>query len=253
MLERTHLFFRGSLGCAALVLGMGMLAGCGHGQGNMRSGGGGEGERSSGADSTPSARAPAPVEPASESVVYGPESLEVEAAEYAHYRAWIDGKGDPRLAEFDDATKKKKIAGQEKLKVSELDAVVSKVGKVAEVLAPANEKEIRKHLDQTVVKGRVREVEIDLSSSHPVAYVKWVCGDKRDVDKEASYVAWAVGQAGPLVKILGLWCVNEGDTKLFSAQIGRGGFTKIRKAKIERFAAKRYAIFFEKVKRGPHQ
>ena len=45
-------------------------------------------------------------------------------------------------------------------------------------------------------------------------------------------MAWAIGDSNPLVNVLGLWCVNEIDTKLFSAQIGREAFTKIRKSSI---------------------
>ena len=179
--------------------------------------------------------------------------MEVEAAEYGYYRAWVDGREDSRLMDLDEKTKLKKIAKQEKITVSDLQAIIEKVGPLADSLGSVNEKEIRNRLDQTVVKGRVQEVEVNLGTSHVVAYVKWVCGDKRDIDKEAAYVAWAVGQAGPLVKTLGLWCVNGSGTKLFSAQIGRGGFGRIRKGTIERFAATRYARFFEQVKRGPHQ
>ncbi|MBT6433370.1 MAG: hypothetical protein HOK97_01820 [Deltaproteobacteria bacterium] len=57
----------------------------------------------------------------------------------------------------------------------------------------------------------------------------------------------------PLVNVLGLWCVNEIDTKLFSAQIGRAAFTKISKSSVPRFAASRYIRFFQKIKRGPHR
>jgi hypothetical protein len=86
-----------------------------------------------------------------------------------------------------------------------------------------------------------------------VAYVKWKCGDQRDVDEEAAWVAWAVNQGGGVVKTAGVWCVNEIDTKLFSAKIGRASFERIRKEAIERFASSRYIRLFEEVKRGPHR
>ncbi len=180
-------------------------------------------------------------------------ALEIKAEEYGYYRAWVDGREDPRLAKDDEATRLKKIAKQENLKITEFRALIERVSKVAQSIVPENEAAIRQSLNQTVIGKRIREVEINVDSSHVVAFVKWECGDKRDIDKEASYVAWAVGQGGGVIGTLGLWCVNENDTKLFSAQIGRGGFTRIKKKTVERFATTRYARLFEKVKRGPHR
>ena len=185
-------------------------------------------------------------------VLAGP-GLEITPEEYASYHAWMDGKEDPRLAEFADDVKMKKIARQEKIKVSEFKARVDKVALIVGTIKPENQAAIRNALDQTVLKSRVREIEISTSSAYVVAYVKWECGDKRDIDKEAAYVAWAAGQAGKIIKVLGLWCVNSIDTKLYSAQIGRESFIRVKKSSVERFAVSRYARMFEKVKRGPHR
>ena len=186
------------------------------------------------------------------SALAGP-GLEITPEEYASYYAWMDGKEDPRLAEFSEEVKMKKIAKQEKLKVSDFKARVDKVTPIVGTIKPENQSALRNALDQTVLKSRIREIEISTSSAYVVAYVKWECGDKRDIDKEAAYVAWAAGQGGKIIKVLGLWCVNSIDTKLYSAQIGRESFTRVKKSSVERFAVSRYARMFEKVKRGPHR
>lgn len=186
------------------------------------------------------------------SAMAGP-GLEITPEEYASYHAWMNGKEDPRLAEFSAEVKMKKIAKQEKMKVSVFRARVDKVTPIVETIKPENQAALRNALDQTVLKSRIREIEISTSSAYVVAYVKWECGDKRDIDKEAAYVAWAAGQAGKIIKVLGLWCVNSIDTKLYSAQIGRESFTRVKKSSVERFAVSRYARMFEKVKRGPHR
>jgi len=185
------------------------------------------------------------------SALAGP-GLEITPEEYASYRAWVDGKEDPRLAEFSDEIKMKKIAKQEKIKVSDLKARVEKVTPAVGAIKSENRVALKSALDQTVLKARIKEIEINTSSAYVVAYVKWECGDKRDIDKEAAYVAWAAGQAGQVIKVLGLWCVNSIDTKLYSAQIGRESYTRVKKTSVERFAVSRYARMFEKVKRGPH-
>ena len=86
-----------------------------------------------------------------------------------------------------------------------------------------------------------------------MAYVKWRCGDLRNVDAEAAYVAWAVADRGEVVNLVGLWCVDANETKMFSGQIGRSAFTKVRKARIPQLAASRYIRLFQDVKRGPHR
>lgn len=180
------------------------------------------------------------------------DGLKVSIQEYASYQAWNDGKEDPRLEQFSDEKKMKKIAQQENTKFATFKERVEKVAQVADTIEPDNRVEIRKALDETILKSRVETIEINTDSSYVVAYVKWQCGDKRDIDKEASYAAWAVSQVGELIKVLGLWCVDSSDTKLYSSQIDRESFTKIKKSSIERFAVSRYARMFEQVKRGPH-
>jgi len=178
---------------------------------------------------------------------------EITPHDYALYIDWKDGREDPRLQDLSDAVKLKKIARSLGLKARDLKVIIDRVAPVAPRLRGENEKAIRAALGQTPLKSQLVSVEVNTDIGNVIAWVKWKCGDPRDVDKEAAYVAWATAQGGSVVKTLGLWCVNQIDTKLFSGKIGRDAFLRIRKEAIERFAASRYIRLFEEVKRGPHR
>ena len=180
------------------------------------------------------------------------EPPDITPREFQLYMDWIDGREDPRLEGLTEKKKKKKIARSLKVKVKELEAAIEKVGPVRERIRPELEAGIRANLGKTPIQGQVLEVTVDDRDTHVVAYVAWKCGHKDDREQEAAYAAWAVGQVGALVGVVGLWCVDGKKTKLFSAQIGRSGFEKINFSRIKRFAARRYIRLFEQVKRGPH-
>jgi hypothetical protein len=183
----------------------------------------------------------------------GAEANSVTPREYELYMDWKDGREDPRLEKYSDAVKLKKIARSLNVEPKELEAIIGRVGPVAGTLKAETEKAVKAALDETPIKARISSVEVNIATGHVVAYVKWKCGDQRDVDEEAAWVAWAVNQGGGVVRTAGVWCVNEIDTKLFSAKIGRASFERIRKEAIERFASSRYIRLFEEVKRGPHR
>ncbi len=177
---------------------------------------------------------------------------EVAPRDYQLYMDWMDGRQDPRLAGLSDDVKRVKIAKTLGVSAAELKQVVDRIAPLAPTLARDTERAIASAGAETALKARVLEVHVDAEQGHVVAGFKWRCGDSRDVEKEASYAAWATAEGGPVVKTLVLWCVDEHDTKLFSATIGRTAFERINKAGIERFAASRYIKLFEEVKRGPH-
>ncbi len=177
----------------------------------------------------------------------------ITAEEYAIWVDWRDGREDPRLEKDSEAIRKKKIAAQLGVNVKALEAAIGKVEPVAGTIVKETEQAIRATLDGTPLKGKILDVSIDDSQSHVVAYVKWRCGDVRDIDKEASWAGWAVGDAGKLAKTIGVWCVNDGNTKIFSAKLATSAAAKIGKSSIERFAGSRYIKLFEDVKRGPHE
>jgi hypothetical protein len=188
------------------------------------------------------------------SAVAGQDAItSVSSEEFALYKDWINGRQDPRLEEFSDKIKMKKIAKNLGVKLRVLKAAVEKVEPVAASIGPTTERHIKASLESTPLKERIIKVHLDIEESHVVAWVQWRCGDKRDVEKEASYVGWAVGQKGHVVKTLALWCVNAKDTKLFSAKASRTSLARINKSGIERFATSRYIRLFEEVKRGPHR
>lgn len=183
----------------------------------------------------------------------GAKASSVTPRDYELYMDWKDGREDPRLEKYSDAIKLKKIAKSLNVRPKDLEAIIGRVGPVAGTLKAKTEKAIKAALDETPIKARISSVEVNTATGHVVAYVKWRCGDQRDVDKEAAWVAWAVNEGGGVVTTAGVWCVNEIDTKLFSAKIGRASFERIRKEAIERFASSRYIRLFEEVKRGPHR
>lgn len=178
---------------------------------------------------------------------------DVSNQEYQLYMDWKDGREDPRLEKLDEAGKLKKIAASLGVTAKELQAAIAKVQPVADTLAKDTERALRAALDTTPLKGRVLEVHVDAGQAHVVAGIKWRCGDARDADAEAAYAGWAVGDSGKLVKTVVVWCVNEGDTKLFSAKAAGAAMARISKTSIERFASSRYIKLFEEVKRGPHR
>jgi len=182
-----------------------------------------------------------------------PVAPDISPEEYLLYRAWKDGSQDPRLVDLPEKKKLRKIAAQEGAKVSTIKAVIAKVGPLRDTLGELSAAAIRYRLTQTPVGGKVRKVEVNTASGHVVAYIKWLCGDRRDIDIEASHISQAAGAAAPVVKTVALWCVNGKDTKLFSAKIGRAAFNRIRPATIPRFASTRYIRLFENIKRGPHR
>ncbi|OGQ91759.1 MAG: hypothetical protein A2289_11945 [Deltaproteobacteria bacterium RIFOXYA12_FULL_58_15] len=183
----------------------------------------------------------------------GAKGPEISPEEFSMYSDWKEGCEDPRLEKFDEAAKLKKIAKNLGVSSKQLQANIDKVEPLLVELKAGTEAGIKEELEQTPIGKQVVSVELNLDSGHAVAWVKWRCGDERDRDKEAAHVAWATSQGGPVVKILGLWCVNEIDTKLFSAKIGRPALDRINKATIERFATSRYIKLFEEVRRGPHR
>jgi hypothetical protein len=179
--------------------------------------------------------------------------LEITSEEYGYYMDWVDGREDPRLASLDDAGKVKKIAPTLGIKPAELQAIIAKVDPVAKDVGPSAEKAINAALDESPLKGRVLEVHVDAGQGHVVAGVKWRCGDKRDIEKEAAWAGFAVAAGGSVVRTAVVWCVNEIDTTLFSAKASRANLTRINRDQIERFALARYIKLFEDVKTCPHR
>lgn len=179
--------------------------------------------------------------------------IELSAKDYRLYVGWTQGKEDPRLEKLSEVKKKRKIARSLGVSLKELDAAVSVVGPVAATLPAKIESAVAEQLAKTSLKGRIKTVEISPVDDAIVAGIKWSCGDVRDHDKEAVYVAWAFSEAAPVVKTLALWCVDGSDTKQFSGVIDNTGYTRIRESGIERFASSRYIKMFTDVKRGAHR
>lgn len=192
-------------------------------------------------------------------VVFGTAQLalaagpDVSPEEFNLYREYVIGRDDTRLEKYNDKAKLKKIARSLGVSTKQLKGAIDKVEPLIESLQADTEKAIRASLDQTSMKKAVLKVEVNLETEHAVAFVKWRCGDPRDHDKEAAYIAWAVADGGPVIQLLGLWCVNSIDTKLFSGKIARPALGRVSKTGVERFATSRYIRLFEDVKRGAHR
>ena len=178
--------------------------------------------------------------------------VRITPEEFQLFFDWKDNKDDPRLVKDNDANKIRKIAQSLRVNATDLKKAIGRVEPAFPTLKADTEKLIREQLDKTPLKKAIRDVEVNIDTNHPVALVKWTCGDARDSDKEAAYVAWAVSQGGSIIKTAAVWCVNEADTKLFSAKIGRDQFQLVDVKSVDRFASSRYIKLFEDVKRGPH-
>jgi hypothetical protein len=177
----------------------------------------------------------------------------VSPEEFNLFREYVSARDDTRLEKYNDKAKVKKIARSLGVSGKQLQAAIDKVEPLIDSLQADSEKAIRAALDQTSLKKVILKVEVNLETEHAVAFVKWRCGDPRDHDKEAAYVAWAVSEGADVVKLLGLWCVNSIDTKLFSGKIARPALGRVNKSGIERFASSRYIRLFEDIKRGAHR
>ena len=81
------------------------------------------------------------------------------------------------------------IAKQEKVSVRELESVITKVSPVQDLLVLSHENSIKSFLEKTPVYKNIINIEINASSSHVVAYIKWKCGQKYEIDKEI-YSYW---------------------------------------------------------------
>lgn len=178
---------------------------------------------------------------------------DITPTEYQHFMDWKDGREDERLAKLDESGKLKRIAKSLGLQHKELQQIIDKVSPLAASLEKDSEAAISEALKDTPLKGRVGLVDVNAETGHVVAWVEWKCGDPRDIDKEAVYAAWAVGDSGKVVRTLVLYCTNEAGTKLFSAKAAHTSLTRINKSTIERFASSRYVRLLEDVKRGPHK
>jgi hypothetical protein len=176
----------------------------------------------------------------------------VTPKEFQLYFDWKDGNDDPRLAKDNGVARLKKIAKNLGISPAELQRSIDKVEPLFSAIKADTEAAIRIELGKTPLKKQVASVEVNIDTNHPVALVRWTCGDPRDTDKEAAYVAWGVAQGGSIIKTAAVWCVNEAGTKLFSAKIGRDAFERVDVKSVERFATSRYIKLFEDVKRGPH-
>jgi len=177
----------------------------------------------------------------------------VSPEEFSLYREYVIARDDTRLEKYNAKAKIKKIARSLGVSGKQLQAAIDKLDPLIGTLQADTEKAIRAALDQTPLKKVILKVEVNLETEHAVAFIKWRCGDPRDHDKEGAYVAWAVSEGGEVVKLLGLWCVNSIDTKLFSGKIARPALGRVNKSGIERFASSRYIRLFEDVKRGAHR
>jgi hypothetical protein len=180
-------------------------------------------------------------------------ALSVTAREFELFKAWDEGKDDPRLEKLADKAKMQKIAKTVSASVKDLQAAITKVEPLAGSLKGEHERSIRAQLDQSPLKGRVQGVEVNTDDIAAVAWVNWKCGDARDIDKEAAHAAFSAAQGSKMVKTLAVWCVDDAKAKQFSATIDRTGFEKIDAKAIERFASSRYIHLFVGVKRGPHE
>ena len=114
------------------------------------------------------------------------------------------------------------------------------------------EEMVRDALKGTEVGARIKDLKIDASAAHVVAYVTFVAVSAETIDREACLLATRIGKSNALVATMKVEAVDASDDKkqLFEALISRKNALKIDEEKIVDFATTRYLRLFEKVKRA---
>ncbi len=187
---------------------------------------------------------------------YG-DDMGVTSKELELYRLFINGtEANPKkFANLNLAKKIKTAARLMKVKLSKLKAAYHKVHPVFDQLANSIGNDIKNELESYNIrsrfglislKGRVDQVDIDLSSHKVVAFVKWKNQDRRFLQEEACMVAHAVKEKTKLVWTLALLANDKTKgTKQFTAKISTESMNRIKKLRIPMMADRKYINLFE--------
>ena len=185
--------------------------------------------------------------------------LPMTAEEFGLWRDYQSALGDPKVEKLAEKDRLPAIArnflatgtcsGACEKKLREANEKGKQFG---ESIGKQVEQMARDSLKGTEVGARLKELKIDDSASHVVAYVTFTAVSAETIDREVCLVASKVLKSNALVSTLKVDAVDPGDDKkkLFEAIISRKNAQKIDEEKIVDFATTRYLRLFEKVKRA---
>lgn len=178
--------------------------------------------------------------------------LPMSADEFALWRDYQGALTDARVQKMPEKQRLPAIAKNFKTTEAKLRAAVEKGDKVGADTVKQAEELTKGALAGTEVATRVKEIKLDASASHGVAYVTWTAASPETIDKEACLVAAKIVAANPLASTVKVDVVDPADDKkkLLDALISRANASRIQEDKIVDFASTRYLKLFEKVKRA---
>ncbi len=178
--------------------------------------------------------------------------LAMTAEEFGLWRDYQSALTDARVQKMPEKQRLPAIARNFKTTEKKLREAIEKGEKEGEAVAKQAEELTRAALKETPLAGRLKEVRLDASAAHVVAYVTWTAESPETVDREACLVAARVQKANPLAKTIKVDVLDpiDGQSKLLDALIGRDRAARIQEDRIVDFASTRYLKLFEKVKRA---
>lgn len=187
-------------------------------------------------------------------------SPEITGEDYRLFCGYLDALEDPKVKAIkSEKQRDQRIARMAKLSVAKLKASVAKVEKLG-----ATCDEVGKKLEadalaalQKALPGRIAVYQLDYSApDHVVALLTWKGGDKRQLEEEASLVAWTIADSAPIVRTIAVRGVNplvkdsdSDEATWFEAKITRDRASRIDVKSIKDFADTRYIRLFDNVVR----
>jgi hypothetical protein len=172
--------------------------------------------------------------------------------EFGLWRDYQAALTDARVQKMPEKQRLPAIAKNFQTTEKKLKDAVEKGEKFGEALGKQTEDAAREALQGSELGSRLKEVKVDSSAAHVVAYVTWAVASAEPIDKEVCLAAVKVIKASPLIATIKVVVKDASDDKkqLFEALISRANAQRIQEDKIVDFASTRYIRLFEKVKRA---
>ncbi|MBI5546287.1 MAG: hypothetical protein HY901_20565 [Deltaproteobacteria bacterium] len=178
--------------------------------------------------------------------------LPMTAEEFGLWRDYQSAISDPRVQKMPEKQRLPAIAKNFRAAEKTLKEAVEKGEQYGEGIGAQVQALTRGALSSSDFAARIKEVRVDTSAAHVVAYVTWVATTHETIDREACQAASKVFKSNGLIKTLKIEVLDPDDEKkrLFEALIGRENAGRIDEERIVDFASTRYRRLFEKVKRA---
>jgi hypothetical protein len=186
-------------------------------------------------------------------------AVDLTEEDFYLYCGYLDTLEQPDVAKLKGAAREKKIAGLAKVPLKKLQQSVEKGTKVGATCAEIGKKvqaDARRALEEAL-PGRVDFFDLDFTDAkHVVGTVRWVAAEKKNLNAEASLVAFVLAHEAPIVKTIALRAVDATakdrtteDARLFDAKISSTNAARIDRDHIGDYAETRYVRLFDGVVR----